>query len=45
MLMYYDIRIEPKEHWEWWKIQQIIEEAFKPYGGLSAEGVEFIGCD
>ena len=43
--MYYDLRIEPNEHWEWWKIQQIIEEAFKPYGGLTAEGVEYLGCD
>ena len=43
--MYYDIRIEPKEELELGKIQQIVFKAFEPYGGLSAEGVEFLGCD
>lgn len=43
--MFYDIRIEPKKDMEWEEIQKIIKEAFEKHGGLSIEGVEFLGKD
>lgn len=41
----YDIRIEPKAQMKFKKIRSILEEAFKPYGGLSEEGVECLNID
>lgn len=43
--MFYDVRVEPKKDMSWEEIRKIITKAFEEHGGLSAEGVEFLGKD
>lgn len=47
-IMYYEIRIEPKdpnEDMTWEKIQQIIQEAFEKHGGLFRDGLQLLNVD
>ncbi len=44
-VMFYEIRIEPKQDMTWDEVQKIIKKAFEKHGGLYSDGLELINSD